>query len=151
MPYMEQIDFSSLIKLTLPVIGAVDWLLSDFPDWFWWLWLPGPDVLAETSFENRLVKGCTENTCLYFQRKENTSISNSQKSFLCRKSSSVVIYVVFLVFHKAKRLMTPESRVCILSPVCDISNKLQESLQFWSNVNNHVASYDSSNFRIFLH
>lgn len=32
MPYMEQTDFSGLIKLTLPVIDAVDWLLSDFLD-----------------------------------------------------------------------------------------------------------------------
>lgn len=35
-----------LINLTFPVTGVDDWLLSKFPEWVWWLWLPRPAALA---------------------------------------------------------------------------------------------------------
>lgn len=89
MPYMEQIDFSGLIKLALPVIGAVDW------QWFPRLILEAVIarlvVLADTSFKHRLVEGSMESL-----------LSKKRFSIFLNKNFSPLLFIVFFVFYYVK-------------------------------------------------
>lgn len=84
------------------MIGVDDWLLSKFPEWVWWLWLPRPAVLAESKFEHGLVKSCLKNTSLHPKKSKQTDFHFKENSsallcyFMCCVCMCFVLFLLFL-------------------------------------------------------
>lgn len=97
---MEQIDFSGLIRLTFPVIGADDWLLSDFPTDSGGCDCCQDGVLAETASEQGLVRGAWRIHFLNSKAKEKQSNVQFTERLFSEDTSHIVMFLLYSLWSR---------------------------------------------------